>query len=195
MSDENPPMEPGDLGTLAEPPKWPKVVGIISIVWAGLGLTCTGCGLASMVFMPQLMKVSEQAMGGPMPAIMQPGPLQIVLTAASLIPVILLLLAGIATVGRKPTGRPLHLAYAVVSIVMSVASTVVAAQHQLAVIEWAQQNPDSKWAGQAQSPMAWIGLAFGILIGLAWPVFCLIWFGLVKRRNADITEGLEEPAA
>ena len=40
---DNPPADPIQYEDVyAEVPQWPKVVGIISLVWAGLGLCCTG---------------------------------------------------------------------------------------------------------------------------------------------------------
>jgi hypothetical protein len=33
------------------------------------------------------------------------------------------------------------------------------------------------------------------LITLSYPIFCLIWFGFVKRGTAEITHAPEAPAA
>src|SRR5215831_4101907 len=35
----------------AEPPAWPKTVGTISIVWAGLNLACGVCGMSMALLM------------------------------------------------------------------------------------------------------------------------------------------------
>src|SRR5947209_8732581 len=97
----NPPTEPDvDLElTLAEPPSWPKTVGTISIIWAGLGLTCTGCGLASMAYKTFGPPPAEGPFGPP-PAVLQPSFPQMIATIPGFIWLFLLLAAGITTVGR-----------------------------------------------------------------------------------------------
>lgn len=40
-----PPVNPGQIDFDPEPPSWPKVIGIISIVWGSLGVICNACGL------------------------------------------------------------------------------------------------------------------------------------------------------
>lgn len=40
-----------------------------------------------------------------------------------------------------------------------------------------------------------VGLAIGLFIGLAWPVFCLIWFGFVKTKPEQMTGGVRERIA
>lgn len=166
---------------LVEPPRWPKVVGTISIVWAALGLTCAGCGLASIALMDQFIKPAEERFG-PMPDVMKPGPAQIVLSVISFLPVIVLLVAGIMVVARKPLGGTLHLVYAVLSLIITGVAAVFGLQQQMAIAEWVRQNPDSQWAQQSNPTMGFVMMGLMVALGLAWPVFCLIWFGVVKRR-------------
>lgn len=166
---------------LVEPPRWPKVIGTISIVWAALGLTCSGCGLASIALMDQFIKPAEERFG-PMPDVMKPGLTQMVSSVASFIPVIVLLVAGIMVVARKPVGGTLHLVYAVLSLITTGLGVILGVQQQLAIAAWVKQNPDSQWAQQSNPTVGFAVLGFMILLGLAWPVFCLIWFGVVKRR-------------
>lgn len=174
-----------------EPPKWPGAVGVISIVWAALGIVCGGCGVLSPVIMKTFLAQAEQQFG-PMPDVMKPGALQVVLAGVSLAWAFLLLAAGIMLALRKPAARPLHLLYAVGSVILTVISTILGVMAQLALREWVQNNPDNQWAQQAaqQPPIAaYATIAFSVVLGLAWPVFCLIWFGAVKRSARDITGG------
>jgi len=180
-----PPSEPPlDELSLHEPPGWPKVVGIISIVWAGLGFLCGVCGIGSMAFMPQMLKGAEQQLG-PMPDVMKPDTAQMVVMVVGMVAPVILLIAGIATVSRKPAGRMLHLVYAAVAIVLGVVGVGLAVRHQLAVEAWAKANSADKWAPQMTSPFAWVGIAFSVVITLAWPLFCACWFGLAKKRPEE----------
>ncbi|MBL8763217.1 MAG: hypothetical protein JNM07_02980 [Phycisphaerae bacterium] len=166
-----------------DPPGWPKVVGIISICWSVLGLTCIGCGVIGM-FVPVMMKESmEKAMEGPMPAAMQPSIHQFVQLGSGAAWTVLLMVAGIMCVMRRPAARPLHLLYAVGSFVLAAMSVWFTLQQQQAMNDWAAQNPGTKWADQINQGKSfqWIGLAIGVALSSIWPVFCIVWFGLVKR--------------
>ena len=57
-NDLTPPIEQSDFDefNLNEAPKWPKVVGIISIIWALVGLTCGGRGMASSFLLAPMME-------------------------------------------------------------------------------------------------------------------------------------------
>lgn len=191
-----PPMNPIDDLVWDEPPGWPKVVGGISIGWAALGLTCAGCGVAGMAFMTS---GSLPGMEGPLPPPMVPTPLTWIFMLLSFAPPILLLAAGIVTMSRKPVGRPLHLVYAVIAIVMTAVGVWFQLQQQAAMEAWIQQNPDSPWAQQQNAPGAQMGqiagLIVGIIAGFAWPIFCLVWFGLIKTKPEDFTGNAPAPAA
>ncbi|MBM4108027.1 MAG: hypothetical protein FJ255_04350 [Phycisphaerae bacterium] len=178
----DPASPPDDLDlTGIEPPKWPKVVGIISIVWGSIGLVCVGCGAASPflsgMFMPPEMM-------NPPPPWAQPSPLMFASLGVSLIVTTVLIIAGAVTVGRKPAGKPLHLAYVVLGLLSMAFGIYVQLQQQAAIRQWALDNPDNPLAksmqggGIGQS----IGMAFGIFLGAAYPLFCLVWFGFLGKR-------------
>ena len=169
----------------AEPARWPKVVGTISICWGGFNLLCGACGM-SMIFLMGTMTAQAEKTMGPMPDVMKPNMAQIIVGFISFIAPVILLIAGIATVKRRPAGRSLHLTYAVISIVLSGVATVIGFMHQMDVLEWAKHNQSDKWAKAAGSPFAYIGIAVGLFLGMAWPFFCMIWFGAIKRDNRDL---------
>src|SRR3954471_18440045 len=83
-----------------EPPAWPKVIGIISIVWASLGLACGMCGFGWILYLPTFSKQMEAQMG-PMPPAMTPSAAQMALMVVGILWAFVLLSAGIATIGRK----------------------------------------------------------------------------------------------
>lgn len=176
-----------------EAPRWPSVVGTISIVWASLNLACGGCGLLSPVLMGSFVASAEARMG-PMPEVMKPGVAQLAMGVVTLLWAIMLLVAGIMLTLRRPAARPLHLVYAIGSIVISVAGTVATILVQQQVSEWVAANPDNAWAANHNPSMMWVSLGVGIVLGLAWPAFCLIWFGFVKKTAASIA-GADAPGA
>ena len=107
-------MSETNVGILPERAKWPKAVGIVSTAWAGLGLMCGLCGVGWMMFMGTFLEGAEKQFG-PAPDVMKPSLAQIIVGAIGMVAPVLLLIAGIATLKRKPSGRALHLAYALVA--------------------------------------------------------------------------------
>jgi hypothetical protein len=166
-----------------EPPKWPKVVGIISIVWGSLGIICNGLGVVGVILTPQMMKMAEAEMeGGFPPQMTQPNFLLGVIAGLSVVLSLALLLAGVFTVSRKPAGRPMHVGVAAISLVFIMISIAFQWNNLNGISEWVRNNPDAAYS-QTYSPMGnMIGMAVGIVLGAAWPVFCLIWFGALKKR-------------
>jgi hypothetical protein len=167
---------------IAPEPAWPKVVGIISTCWASLGLFCGVCGTTMGFVGPMMAKMAEQQMGGPMPKEMQASPAQLILGVVGLGGSALLLAAGIATTKRRPAGRSLHLFASIAGLILTAIGGWLAYQQQMALSHWLQQNPSDPWARQANPG---IGLAIGgfmTLLGLAWPIFCLVWFGAMGKR-------------
>ncbi len=164
-------------------PAWPKVIGIISIVWGGLGLLCGGCGLLS----PALTGMAMQGSGQELPPAMLPQGPQMVVIALSMLVAVVLIVAGATTVGRKPLGRTLHLVYALLSIPLTAISLWLSMKQQADLAQWASENPDNMFAQQMSNPGQKIGqmmgLVFGAAMGFGYPVFCLIWFGLVKKAS------------
>lgn len=189
---------------LAEPPKWPKVVGIISIVWAALGITCAGIGLGWLAYMPTFMENMAKSANVPPPPPMNVPPAMWAISAVSIGATVLLIVAGISTLARSPRGRTLHLAYAVLAILLFFPSTYVNMQmqtdYQKDMAVYAEQHPDSPFAAQARQGPAQVigkivGLVVGAIMGLTWPLFCLLWFTLSKRGTSSMKgTGLEAAA-
>lgn len=182
-----------------EPASWPRVIGIISIVWGSLGLLCGVCGLLQIVagsaFQPQ------PAPGMPN---FQPPPPSAMMMASSvlgMLPPILLVVAGVLTLQRKSAGRTLHLIYAVLSILFTIFGTVVAiaamddTMKEMERQAAEQSNPQAAQQMQQMMPMirtvSFAGIGVGVLLGLAYPIFILVWFGLVKKGTEELTRGTE----
>lgn len=177
-------------------PKWPKVIGVISIVWGSLGLVCNGFGIVSpLIFGPMMKSAAEQMKGGMPPAVTDPNPVMLGLYGVGMVWSILLIVAGAMTVARKPAGRPVHLFWAATNAVMAVGGIFLSLRMQNSIAEWVRDNPTSDFAQSYSATSGMIGLGVGVVLGLAWPLFILVWFLTVKRRNADLAEGVEESVA
>lgn len=195
-----PPMAGDQLDDFAEPPKWPKVIGIISIIWGSLGLCCNVIGGAYYsVGQPALLKMAQE---GPMADGIPPFMLQahlpmVALCVLGLAVSVLLVIAGSTLAARKPAGRGLHLAYGVVGLLLVAISMYFQFQMQAQVDQWVRDNPTTAFAQQQQQAgiMKVVGPVLGVVLGFGWPVFSLVWFGLVKKDPNEITKGVGNPAA
>lgn len=178
-------------------PRWPKVVGIISIVWGSLSLLCGVCGTAWATFGVSMVMPADQKI----PPTVFISPAQLVLTAVSTMFAVVLIVAGATTVGRKPVGRVLHLVYASAAVLIFLIGIPLAIQQQAVAAQWVQDNPENPVAksmtGAGGSVGQIVGWVFGGIIGLGYPGFCLVWFGLVKRKPDSMgsADAPNEPAA
>lgn len=168
-----------------DPPAWPKVIGIISIVLGSLGLLCNGCGGAMLVATPYLLQMGEEQFG-PAPDVLKPPMAQIALLPIALIMSILLLVAGISLVRRKAAARLMHLVYAVVTLINTGIGAVIGMGTLQKLAAWKAANASDQWAGQINMGQQYFTFAFAIALGLAYPAFLLIWFGLVKKKASDM---------
>lgn len=176
-------------------PKWPVVIGIISLVWGGFWLLCGGLGLA---FLPLSAGFMEQALeGDPLPYGMVATSTDYIIGVAGLIGSLILLFAGIMAISRRPLTRPLHLLYGIMAIPLSLWSYMNQMSKAELNAEWAKEFPnnpmapnfDPSSAGAAAGQV--IGLVLTIALGVLIPLFYLIWFGLIKTKPEQITGGDE----
>jgi len=183
-----------DIATI-DRPKWPKVIGIISIVLGGLGLVCGGLGLVMMPLAPSLMKGALE--GDPVPYGMVPTATDFIIAGVGVLLSVLLVFAGITAVSHRPATRVLHIAYALLSIPMSIWSYLNQLEKAELNAQWAKDFPDNQMAAgmDPANPAAAAGQLFGLVmllvIGIGIPAFYLVWFGLIKTRPEQITGGDE----
>ena len=163
------PAQPGPPSR-PRPPAWPKAIGIISIVSAGIGLLCTPVVLAMQKAGPvrKAMKcfpswyVTYSALSG------------IIGIAIAAV----LLAAGIQTLRRRPSGSGLHITYAIVDILLSVAGIIV-------FVGWVIPQMDLSVFGPKQAGVigGLVGGLIGMVAGMAYPMFLLVWFSRAKIRQ------------
>lgn len=182
----------------ADIPQWPKVVGIISIVLASLGGCCLvgqivrlalqGAGVGGQERVPEELQKQLDAISM--------GPASMIAMGLGAVAVAVLMTAGITTVGRKSVGRVLHLVYGGIGIVNVTLSMYISSQIYSRFADYIQQNPSSDLAkaGGLILGVTKISMGIGVLIGGAYPLFTLIWFGLVKRTHESMT-GIPDDAA
>lgn len=203
-----PPASRGDMdfGDVQPPSSWPKVIGIISIVYGSLGIICNSCVSASPFVMPMLSELVKQGIveqarqngetidpnSISLPPIFSFSPL---ILAAGLIGFglsIFLIVAGAKLVRRAISARPMHLIWACGTLLAILLAGIHAAETYAALKTWAAANPDSPAAAQMNPASNLVQSACGLIIRLIYPVFILIWFGLVKRDTREITAGTPE---
>jgi hypothetical protein len=197
----NPPMMPNDLP--AEPPAWPKAIGIFSIVWGSLAVICGVCGAIAVLSMDQIFQwaANMQAQSGrpapqgfpsgPMPHELKMNAIQLIGAFISPIGGILLLAAGIFLVQRKPPARPLHLSYAITSLLGTLLGFVGSYFYMQSVSKYIASNPSDAWATfmgqQGGGPQLQFVQALVVtVIAVIYPTFVLLWFLFVKKCAADM---------
>ncbi len=164
---------------------WPKTVGITSIVWASIGLGCVGCAGVGVAMQNSGGGVPPG--WGPMPDVMKQPPAAWAMMAVGVLLAAFLMASGIALLRRSLSARTMHLIYAVAGLINTGVSTVLQFQHQLRILAWAKDHPDDNWAKMMSGgPWMLIGAVVGLVMGAAWPLFCLVWFGMVKRTHESM---------
>lgn len=183
-------------GLLPEAPSWPGPVGTTSVVWGGLSLTCAGCGVVGMlspIFMGSMM---QQAFPDGMPPGLTNPPITIWVSigVGSLLN-LFLITCGIVLLLRKPIARPMHLGYALVALLIGLVGLWFNIQYQNELAQWNRDNPNTRWAQQqaaaGTSVIKSLALGFSILLGFAWPLFCLAWFTAIKPDASEISRGAD----
>lgn len=189
VAGQSPVQSPESLDLPPDPPSWPKVIGIISIVLGSLGLVCGGCGTIMTPFLPKLMEMG--APGQEVPPVYAGNFPMLGAGVLGILNALLLLIAGAMLIRRRPVARPLHLVYAILALPLVAISLWLQRKMQIDLVAWAQTAPpDNLHAQRALAPGAglgsMIGLLFGAALGLGYPIFLLVWFGAVKRKASDM---------
>lgn len=177
------------IGEYREPAKWPTVVGVVSIVWGGLGLLCGVCG-GVMMLMPSMMvgmiPEDQRAEVERQMAANAAWPIEYILLAFGVLMALLLVVSGIMLVKRNPGARPLFLVYGLAGVLLTLCQAGVQIVKIPQAVKAGMPPGATDDMIRQGTIMGYVMAAIMILLGMAWPAFCLIWFGLVKRDSRDL---------
>jgi hypothetical protein len=190
------PFDPTAVST-SHRPKWPTPVAIISIVLAAMGLVCGGLGAASASFFAGMVK--DQLNGAPLPPNMVLAPIDYALLFIGFGLAFFLLVSAIVLLRRRYLARPLYIVYALLSLAVNFYGIYLQLDKLAQVKAWAQTYPDNQIAQSMSQPGSQIGNMIGMgiyaLLGIGWPLFCILWFALVKTRREQYEVTGPAPAA
>jgi crotonobetainyl-CoA:carnitine CoA-transferase CaiB-like acyl-CoA transferase len=158
-------------GQQAKKPSWPTVVGIISLCVAGLFGLMTIVGPLISAVADRFQSAQQREMMASMPDWFHPyqwiGGLFTIATYA------VLAIGGAMLLKRRRAGRTLHVAYALMGILMAIAGLVV----MITMMNYMTLPPNAPPQAQAMvKPMMAFSAIFGMVFALAYPTFVLIWF-------------------
>lgn len=171
------------MDAFQEPTNWPKVIGIISMVWAGLNLTCAGCGLFGIVASTAFVTEEMKAKG--LPPTMGLNLSNGISLSVGTVMAVVLFTAGLMTLRRSMLGRTLHLMWSAVSILWIPLAMYLIFRQNAEMDRWAAENPENQFAKQHVAGRG-IGMAIGMAITLVfslYPVFIFIWFTFLKKTK------------
>ena len=156
-------------GQQAKGPAWPTVVGIVSLCVAGLFGLMTIVGLLMNVL--GLGNVQQRQMMANMPDSFKTNQwLSGLFTIATYV---VLAIGGVMLLKRRRAARTLHVAYALMGILMAIVGLVV----MITMMNHMPLPPNAPPQAQAMlKPIMAIGAIFGMVFALAYPTFVLIWF-------------------
>ncbi|RMD66772.1 MAG: hypothetical protein D6824_00125 [Planctomycetota bacterium] len=166
-------------------PRWPAVVGGVSLTLGVLGAPFQAALLALPAVLRTLRGLMEQAPGEVLASL---PPLEITTAqkahaAAAALSLLLLAAAGVATLLRKRAGAWMHLAYAATAGPLAVWGAVLSYQKGRELAHWAAAHADSPAARFISEPTL-MGTTLQLALTLAWPVFVGVWFASRRRRQA-----------
>ena len=162
-------------GKQAKGPAWPTVVGIISLCVAGLFGLMTAVGPLISAVTERFQSAQQRQMMENMPGWFHPyqwiGGLFTIATYA------VLAIGGAMLLKRRRAGRTLHVAYALMGILVAISGLVV----MITMMNHMPLPPNAPPQAQAMiKPMMAFGAIFGMVFALAYPTFVLIWFNRPK---------------
>lgn len=175
-------------------PIWTAVLGWICVALSSFGLLCGGLGMLMLPFSAQFIEGMLE--GDPPPPSMSPSIATIALGLVGLVLTVVLLVASIMLITRRVKARMLFLVYSGIGLPLNFLSFMNQLSIQAADKQWAQDYPSNQMAQNMSTQGSEIGQMIGLgifmLLGLGWPLFLLMWFGLIKTKPHHITGIMED---
>jgi len=154
-SEPHPPWVPPE-----KKPAWPTVIGVISIVFAGWGLVCAPLFIVINLLNPRIIDSAPEWYGTYV----------IIHAFFGILLAVIHLIGGITLLKRRPASMTLLLTYACLAVVSGLIACVI-------TFITAGSMPAAFQAGRR------VGAFVGLLFGMAYPVFLLIWFSRTKIKQ------------
>ena len=180
-SQTQPQISPPTIAVPYQAPKssWPTIVGIIGIIYAGMGLISNVCGVVIISFAPQLIEWLQKmgmsdADAQEMKASLSINTWLVVGGLIGLAMVIMLLVGSIKLLKRKQSGAKLCKLWAWISIPWILISTTIGFAIQTSIQE--SSTP-------VEQVGAIIGAIIGTIFGFILPVYMVIWFARSKIKS------------
>ena len=172
---------------------WPTVVGVIGIIYASLGLFGTFCGLAFLFILLsyadwlESFGISEQELQE-MQASMSPVSWTVPASLAGLALAILLFVGAVRLLRRQASGARLCTLWSWMIIPWTIIATVITLVFHF--------NAPAPSSGLGQQMGTAIVTVITAVIGLAFPVFMVIWFSraTIKSQVAQWRRRSDESA-
>lgn len=157
-------------------PVWPTVVGIISLCIAGLfGLLTLGQMISNAA---GFGNAQQRQMVASVPDWIKS--LQLASGLLAIATYVVLAIGGVMLLKRRRLGRTLHIAYALIGIVLAIAGTAVG------IVMMNHMTMPGNQPVKLQPVIRIVAIAaviIGLLFSLAYPVFLLIWFSRAKIKK------------
>ncbi|MBY0113719.1 MAG: hypothetical protein K2Y21_12940 [Phycisphaerales bacterium] len=171
----------GTMAVIERPTSWPETIGMISMVWAGIGLSCAGCGLMSVMMELNTSVWVLEMQGHKLLGMALTLAIKLQIGVGIVLSVILFA-AGFATRQRLIAGRLLHLVWSGISLLWTPVSIVMIFQQDAAMKRWLTLNPSDIMAKQPGAGIN-IGLMIGLTLTLAFSLFIFVWFMFIKKTK------------
>jgi hypothetical protein len=168
-----------------DPPRWPKVIGWIHVSLGAFGISCLACGVVGIAAGPTMVEGVPGVDMNNLPPNMHPSALQIAQMALGGLLAVVQIITGVMTLNRHASARLLNLVWSPLTILVGVLGIFVQISVMKATEAWMAANADSPLAqggGGSGGGIQYALMACGVLLGIGWPVFCILWFGLIKKR-------------
>jgi hypothetical protein len=172
--------------------KWPKVLGIIAVVFGAGGVLMSAIGPVSLLFLRKQMQVfvdqgADQATVDDYIAKITSH--TYISSVAAAVVGILLLTGGILLLRRRKVASPILQSWAVLKLIVGglvVFKSLALSRMQMGIImsnDALSSGKEAEMINNIASYGLWIGLIFQLLWLAILPVFILIWFNREKARR------------
>jgi uncharacterized membrane protein len=121
---------------------WPKIIGIIAIVFGAVASLFGVLGLLAQLMVDKLAEVVPDEQKEAMTASMQNQGMNILSTALQLGAAVLLIVGGVKLLGRKRSGVSICRAWAVLKILVVILASVISYSAVKAQMEMIQNDPE-----------------------------------------------------